>query len=77
MVEGRAPGHKEWLHFAVYADGVDLGNVDAAVKIGMTCRLCERMDCEQRAYPRIQHPLHVDEDVRGISFYASPSEPTG
>ena len=54
----------------VYADGIDLGNKAAAVPIGTTCRLCDRADCEQRAFPRIQHPLNIDENVRGISFYA-------
>jgi hypothetical protein len=28
------------------------------------------MDCEQRAFPPLQHPLKVDENVRGLSFYA-------
>jgi predicted transcriptional regulator len=28
------------------------------------------MDCEQRAFPPFQHPLKVDENVRGVSFYA-------
>jgi hypothetical protein len=38
--------------------------------VGVTCRLCERSDCEQRAFPSIRHPLHVDENVRGVSLYA-------
>ncbi|HUP62436.1 MAG TPA: short-chain fatty acyl-CoA regulator family protein [Thermoanaerobaculia bacterium] len=54
----------------VYADGYDLENLDAAVPIGTTCRLCERIDCEQRAFPPLQHGLKVDENVRGRSFYA-------
>jgi predicted transcriptional regulator/DNA-binding XRE family transcriptional regulator len=54
----------------VYADGYDLDNMDAAVPIGTTCRLCERVDCEQRAFPPMQHGLKVDENVRGRSFYA-------
>jgi hypothetical protein len=29
------------------------------------------MDCEQRAFPALQHPLRVDESVRGISLYAT------
>ena len=57
----------------VYADGYDLENLDAAVPIGTTCRLCERVDCEQRAFPPMQHGLKVDENVRGRSFYA-PAE---
>jgi predicted transcriptional regulator/transcriptional regulator with XRE-family HTH domain len=54
----------------VYADGVDLANREAVVPVGITCRLCERMDCEQRAFPPLQHPLRVNENVRGLSFYA-------
>src|SRR6185436_13393810 len=59
----------------VYADGYDLDNLEAAVPIGTTCRLCERMDCEQRAFPPLQHGLSVDENVRGRSFYA-PADAT-
>jgi predicted transcriptional regulator/DNA-binding XRE family transcriptional regulator len=61
----------------VYADGYDLDNLDAAVPIGTTCRLCERLDCEQRAFPPLQHGLTIDENVRGRSFYApaAPREP--
>jgi len=47
-----------------------IGNDDAAVPVGTTCRLCEQMDCEQRVVPALQHPLRVDENVRGVSFYA-------
>jgi predicted transcriptional regulator len=53
----------------VYADGLDLSS-HQAVGIGPTCRLCDRLDCEQRAYPPLQHALTVDEHVRGVSFYA-------
>ena len=57
----------------VYADGYDLDNLEAAVPIGTTCRLCERLDCEQRAFPPLQQGLVVDENVRGRSFYV-PAE---
>lgn len=60
----------------VYADGYDLANLEAAVPIGTTCRLCERLDCEQRAFPPMQHGLKVDENVRGRSFYAPVIETT-
>ena len=53
----------------VYADGYELDNLDAAVPIGVTCRLCERVDCEQRAFPALQHGLIVDENIRGRSFF--------
>jgi predicted transcriptional regulator/DNA-binding XRE family transcriptional regulator len=54
----------------VYADGVDLHSADAAVPVGVTCRMCERLDCEQRAFPSLQHPMRIDESVRGVSFFA-------
>ena len=54
----------------VYSEGIDLDAADSAVPVGMTCRLCERLGCEQRAFPPLHHPLHIDEKVRGISFYA-------
>jgi predicted transcriptional regulator len=53
----------------VYADGVDLES--PAVPVGVSCRLCERMDCRQRAFPPMHHRLDVDENVRGLSFYYS------
>jgi hypothetical protein len=28
------------------------------------------MDCDQRAFPALQHGITVDENVRGRSFYA-------
>ncbi|WP_428265110.1 helix-turn-helix domain-containing protein [Haliangium sp.] len=58
----------------VYADGYDLENTAAFVPIGITCRICDRVDCEQRAFPRLHHPLEIDENVRGISFYAPVSD---
>jgi len=59
----------------VYADGYDLDNLEAAVPIGTTCRLCERLDCEQRAFPPLQQGLVVDENVRGRSFYVPADAP--
>jgi predicted transcriptional regulator/DNA-binding XRE family transcriptional regulator len=54
----------------VYSDGIDLDSAHTATPVGVTCRLCERSDCEQRAFPSIRHPLQVDENVRGVSLYA-------
>src|SRR6266851_4039315 len=53
----------------VYADGVDLDNLATATPVGITCRVCERTDCEQRAFPSLRHRLQVDENVRGVSLY--------
>jgi predicted transcriptional regulator/transcriptional regulator with XRE-family HTH domain len=58
----------------VYADRYDLANPTTAVPVGITCRLCERLDCRARAFPSIHQPLTVDENVRGISFFAPVRE---
>lgn len=56
----------------VYADGVDLDDREATVEVGVTCRLCEREDCEQRVLPSLRRPLRIVEDVRGVSLFTTP-----
>ncbi|MET9582202.1 short-chain fatty acyl-CoA regulator family protein [Streptomyces sp. NPDC006539] len=46
----------------VYSDGLDLGDASAATPIGMGCRICERLDCPQRAVPPLGRPLTIDEN---------------
>ena len=53
----------------VYSDGIDLANLENAVPVGITCRICDRTDCEQRTLPSLRYPLQVDENVRGVSLY--------
>lgn len=48
----------------VYGDGFNLENTNA-VPIGINCRLCERLDCNQRAFPPLTHKMVVDENRRG------------
>lgn len=60
----------EYARELVYSDGVDLESPAAAKPVGVTCRLCERGDCEQRVFPPLQASMKVDENVRGVSFYA-------
>ncbi|MEP6493298.1 MAG: short-chain fatty acyl-CoA regulator family protein [bacterium] len=54
----------------VYADAINLDAPDVAVPIGITCRLCERVDCTARAFPSMRTPLSIDENTRGVSFFA-------
>jgi predicted transcriptional regulator/DNA-binding XRE family transcriptional regulator len=54
----------------IYSDGVDLENLEMATPVGVTCRVCERTDCAQRAVPSLRQPLRIDENVRGLSLYA-------
>ncbi|MFJ4580163.1 short-chain fatty acyl-CoA regulator family protein [Streptomyces echinatus] len=50
-------------HRLVYSDGLDLANAAAATRIGMGCRVCERLDCPQRAAPPLGHPLRIDQNT--------------
>ncbi|MEU5357368.1 short-chain fatty acyl-CoA regulator family protein [Streptomyces albidoflavus] len=47
----------------VYSDGLDLANAAADTPIGMGCRVCERLDCPQRAVPPLGRALSVDENT--------------
>ena len=54
----------------VYGDGLDLMLPKAAVPIGVSCRVCERLDCDQRAHPPMNHRLRVEEHIRRLRPYA-------
>ncbi|MEV6700973.1 short-chain fatty acyl-CoA regulator family protein [Streptomyces sp. NPDC051453] len=49
-------------HRLVYSDGLDLGRTAAATPIGMGCRVCERLECPQRAAPPLGRPLRIDQN---------------
>ncbi|MEQ9448436.1 MAG: short-chain fatty acyl-CoA regulator family protein [Rhodospirillaceae bacterium] len=51
----------------VYSEGYDLDNPALAMPIGLTCRLCERVGCGQRAFPPINRKLLVDENMKTVS----------
>jgi hypothetical protein len=57
-------------HELVYADGLDVASRAGAVEIGVGCRVCERENCRQRAYPPLQHRLDVDVNVKGATAYS-------
>ncbi|MCT1434765.1 acetate metabolism transcriptional regulator RamB [Dietzia maris] len=66
-------------HRTVYAQGLDLDDVDAATKIGSGCRMCDRAACPQRAFPPLNHALRVDAHRSSLSPYLldQPSAPGG
>lgn len=53
----------------VYADDLDIRNDAAYQPIGISCRICPRLDCHQRAVPPLELPLSVDPDERGLLPY--------
>lgn len=52
----------------VYAAGLDLNG--PPIRMGVSCRICERTDCQQRAFPPIDRTLHVRPNERGVIPYA-------
>ena len=53
----------------VYADDLDLDNRARYDPIGISCRICERPGCAQRAVPPLKRRLVVDHNVRGAVPY--------
>jgi hypothetical protein len=53
----------------IYADQLDLGSPGAATPIGVSCRICPRADCEQRAFPPAGRALSIDPDRRAVVPY--------
>lgn len=53
----------------VYAKGLDLSDSETAVPIGAGCKVCERPNCPQRAFPPIGSRTAVDENERRFTPY--------
>lgn len=53
----------------VYADGMDLSRDGAFEPIGISCRICERANCHQRAVPPLERKLRVDPNLRDVLPY--------
>ncbi|MCZ7462218.1 short-chain fatty acyl-CoA regulator family protein [Streptomyces sp. WMMC940] len=62
-------------HRLVYSDGLDLTRHSAATPIGMGCRVCERLDCPQRAAPPLDRTLRIDQN--SSTFVPYPVDETG
>lgn len=57
----------------VYSAGIDLNDPAAATPIGAGCKICDRRDCAQRAFPSLGGALRIDENVRRFAPYADAS----
>jgi predicted transcriptional regulator/plasmid maintenance system antidote protein VapI len=55
-------------HRLVYSKGLDLSG-DIATPIGAGCRVCERDNCPQRAFPVLGRALDIDEHRSTVSPY--------
>ena len=52
----------------IYSEGLDLSS-DSATPIGAGCRVCERDNCPQRAFPALGRSLDIDEHRSTVSPY--------
>lgn len=53
----------------VYSRGLDLSNPDAAIPIGAGCKVCNRQNCPQRAFPSMGRTLPIDANRRYFEPY--------
>ncbi len=60
-------------HRLVYGDGLSLDAPERAVPIGSGCKVCDRENCVQRAFPALGRPLSIDPDARRFAPYAPAS----
>ncbi|MEX0922854.1 MAG: short-chain fatty acyl-CoA regulator family protein [Rhodovibrionaceae bacterium] len=61
----------------VYSSGLDLDDPSAIVPIGTSCRVCERADCAQRAFPPLGKAISVNVDERRFTPFAFSAEEIG
>ena len=53
----------------IYADGLDPSSPHTATPIGISCRICPRLDCDQRAFPPSDRAIIVDPHKRDVVPY--------
>ena len=54
----------------VYADGMDISREASFEPIGISCRICDRDGCPQRAVPPLERRLRIDPDHRALLPYS-------
>ena len=57
--------------YTVYADTLNLNDKKTETPLGVNCRTCDRMDCQQRAFPPLHKKFDIDLNKRGISVYVA------
>ncbi|WP_327144211.1 short-chain fatty acyl-CoA regulator family protein [Nocardia sp. NBC_01327] len=51
-----------YAHKLVYSHSLPIDDPRSAVPIGAGCKVCERTDCAQRAFPQLGRPIRVDDN---------------
>ncbi|MDT0507119.1 short-chain fatty acyl-CoA regulator family protein [Novosphingobium sp. MMS21-SN21R] len=53
----------------IYADGLNLERPETVTRIGISCRICPRDNCDQRAFPPSDRAILVDPHTRDLVPY--------
>lgn len=53
----------------IYADGLNLARPETITRIGISCRICPRNSCDQRAFPPSDRAILVDPHARDLVPY--------
>lgn len=55
----------------VYSQGLSLSDPASATPIGISCKVCDRKECPQRAFPPLGRPLIIDERHSSFAPYVT------
>jgi XRE family transcriptional regulator, fatty acid utilization regulator len=58
----------------IYSRGLNVLDSASVTPIGMGCKVCERSDCPQRAFPPLGRPLAIDERQSLFAPYAATGQ---
>jgi hypothetical protein len=58
----------------IYSKGIALDDPEAATPIGVGCKVCDRQECPQRAFPAIGSHLRINENIRQFAPYSDSPE---
>jgi predicted transcriptional regulator/DNA-binding XRE family transcriptional regulator len=62
--------HAEDAKYLAYAQDLPFSDRTIAVPVGVSCRFCERTDCNQRAAPSYKFAFKVDEYTKKDNFFS-------
>jgi predicted transcriptional regulator/transcriptional regulator with XRE-family HTH domain len=69
--------HVDAARHLAYAQDVPFTDAKQAIPVGVTCRFCERTDCNQRAAPSLKFRFKVDEYIKKDNFFSPLLEHEG
>ena len=62
--------HADAAKHLAYADDMPMVDRKLAVRVGTTCRFCERTDCSMRSAPSYKFAFRVDEHMKKDNFFS-------